>query len=81
MSVALTLEELADITAEIGKALLPAPPAGVVVTVASIVLRGASGVVRVIEAKELEQLRQARATGLAAGRAAYEASKLAGRKP
>jgi hypothetical protein len=74
-----TLDALADLAEFAGRILGLASPVGIVVNVGSIALRGADGVVRAIEADELEQIRQAKATGEAAGRAAYEASRNAGK--
>lgn len=76
MSFSTTLEELGEI-ASVASRLVPGT-AGTVVHVTSLVLKGAGGIVRELDAAELERIRQSRATGMAAGAAAYEASRNAG---
>lgn len=73
-SLEVALDDFAALAEFAGKSLGITGPVGVGILVAGMVLRGADNVVRVIEAGELERIRQAKDTGEAAGRAAYEAS-------
>ena len=71
--VELVLDEIGDVATALASVL----PAGarVVFQVVGVVAHGASGVVRSVDALELEQIKHAAALGEAAGRAAYDASK------
>lgn len=69
------LDTLADLAEFAGKLLGLASPVGIIVNVGAVALRGADGVVKQIDAAELERIRVARDTGTAAGQAAYEASR------
>lgn len=68
------LSEVAGLLEQVG-AVCGVSPACTVLRVSGVVVRGASGVARVIEAAELERIRQSAALGTAAGLAAYEASR------
>jgi len=73
---AATLEELGEI-AGLASKLVPGT-AGTIVKVSSLVLQGAGGVVRELDAAELERIRREKRLHQAAGRAAHNAAKNAG---
>jgi hypothetical protein len=69
----IVLEDVAGLLDKVG-AVFGVTPAGAVLHVTAIVVHGAAGVVHVVEAEELERIRQSAALGTAAGLAAWEAS-------
>lgn len=75
-TLAIALEELADLADYASRKLGgPGSTAGTVAELTSLAIRGAGGAVRVLDARELEQIQRDRATGLAAGASAHQASK------
>jgi len=72
-TIGVVLGELGDL-AETVAGVLGHSTAGAVVQVASLVLYDAQNIARTVDARELEQIRQSRATGTAAGRGAWTES-------
>jgi len=72
-TVGVVLEELGEIAQTVA-AVLGHSPAGVVAQVAGLVFYDAANVAHVVDADQIEAIRQSRQTGMAAGAAAYAES-------
>jgi hypothetical protein len=73
-TIGVVLGELGELAQTVA-GVLGHSPAGAVAQVASLVFFDAAQTAHVVGAIELEQIRQSQATGTAAGRSAYEASR------